>query len=120
MTSSSSPTDAASPKGRWTAAADDAALRSVLLSGGMLAEPSPEGGLTVKTHDLARVGELAFAGGIPLHELRALASDLEDLFFRLTSAPEHRNRNLGAAPTGAPSTGATPAGASLTQDGGSI
>ncbi|HNV13218.1 MAG TPA: ATP-binding cassette domain-containing protein [Dermatophilaceae bacterium] len=101
-------------------AADDAALRSVLLSGGMLAEPSPEGGLTVKTHDLARVGELAFAGGIPLHELRALASDLEDLFFRLTSAPEHRNRNLGAAPTGAPPTGATPAGASLTQDGGSI
>jgi ABC-2 type transport system ATP-binding protein len=86
----------------------------------MLAEPSPEGGLTVKTHDLARVGELAFAGGIPLHELRALASDLEDLFFRLTSAPEHRNRNLGAAPTGAPPTGATPAGASLTQDGGSI
>ena len=83
-------------------AADDAALRSVLLTGGLLAEPTEGGGLTVKTHDLARVGELAFAGGIPLHELRPLASDLEDLFFKLTSGPEHRNRNLGAAPTTAP------------------
>ncbi len=91
-------------------AADNGALRSVLITGGLLAEPTTEGGLTVKTHDIVRVGELAFAGGIPLHELRPLASDLEDLFFKLTAAPEHRNRNLGAPPTGA----------QHTQDGGSI
>jgi len=83
-------------------------LRSALLAGGLVATPADDGGLVVKTHDLARVGELAFLGGIPLHELRPLASDLEDLFFRLTSDPEHRNRNLGdpapkpAGPTSAP------------------
>jgi ABC-2 type transport system ATP-binding protein len=48
-------------------------------------------------------------GGVPLHELRPLASDLEDLFFRLTSAPEHRNRNRGAP--AARTRIATPAGA---------
>ncbi len=111
-------------------AANDAGLRSALLAGGLLSEPTTDGGggLTVKTQDLARVGELAFLAGIPVHELRPLASDLEDLFFRLTSAPEHRNRNLGAAPPGAapPGAAAGPAGAGLlpaptaSQDGGSI
>ena len=81
-------------------AADEAGLRSALLAGGLTAEPAPDGGLMVRTPDVARVGELAFAGGIPVHELRPLASDLEDLFFRLTSAPENRNRNLGAPPSG--------------------
>ena len=83
-----------------------------------MSEPAADGkgGLTVRTHDIARVGELAFLGGVALHELRPLASDLEDLFFRLTAAPEHRNRNLGAPP---PGTDLPPAPAT-SQDGGSI
>lgn len=99
-------------------AANHDGLRSALLAGGLVAEPTAEGdgGLAVKTHDISLVGELAFRGGIPLHELRPLASDLEDLFFRLTSAPEHRNRNLGAPPSG---TDLPPAPATA-QDGGSI
>ena len=99
-------------------AATQDGLRSALLAGGLVAEPTAEGdgGLAVKTHDISLVGELAFRGGIPLHELRPLASDLEDLFFRLTSAPEHRNRNLGAPPSG---TDLPPAPATA-QDGGSI
>ncbi|MFZ1287232.1 MAG: ABC transporter ATP-binding protein [Candidatus Phosphoribacter sp.] len=78
-------------------AADEPSLRSALLAGGLVAEPAEGGGLAVRTHDVTRVGELAFLGGVAVHELRPLASDLEDLFLRLTSAPEHRNRNLGAA-----------------------
>ncbi len=83
-------------------------LSSALLAGGLVSQPADEGGLVVKTADLAKVGELAFRGGIPIHELRPLDSDLEDLFFRLTSDPAHRNRNLGnpapnpAGPTSAP------------------
>ena len=74
-------------------------LSSALLAGGLLSQPADEGGLVVRTADLAKVGELAFRSGIPVHELRPLASDLEDLFLRLTSAPEHRNRNLGVTAT---------------------
>lgn len=42
-------------------------------SPGLVAEPTAEGdgGLAVKTHDISLVGELAFRGGIPLHERQA-------------------------------------------------
>ncbi len=74
---------------------DPDALRSALLVGGLTAETRPDGALTVRTGDLARVGQLAFQGQVPLTELRNLTSDLEALFFQLTESPEHRNRNLG-------------------------
>ena len=43
---------------------------------------------------------MALRAGLPIHELRAHQTDLEELFFALTDAPENRNRNLegGAAP----------------------
>jgi len=41
--------------------------------------------LLVEGAPSARVGELAFAGGIPLHELVPEASSLEDVFLELTA-----------------------------------
>src|SRR5690606_29589592 len=58
-----------------------------------------DGALRVQTADLSRVGDLALTGGVPVHELRPLRTDLERLFFELTQAPENRNRNLDAPPT---------------------
>ena len=79
---------------------DAGALASALTAGGLLNAPAGPDGLTVRTPDPARVGDLALAAGLPIHELRPQASDLEDLFFRLTDTPETRNRN---ALPGAPS-----------------
>jgi ABC-2 type transport system ATP-binding protein len=51
---------------------------------------------------MARVGDIALAAGLPIHELRANQTDLEALFFELTESPENRNRNLaGSAGSGA-------------------
>jgi len=52
--------------------------------------------------DMARVGDIALAAGLPVHELRTNETDLEALFFELTESPENRNRNLaGTAGSGA-------------------
>ena len=74
---------------------DADALGSALTAAGQLWERTDAHALTVRTPDLAAIGDIALRAGLPIHELRALGSDLEDLFFRLTEAPEHRNRNLG-------------------------
>ena len=37
---------------------------------------------------------MALRAGLPIHELRAHQTDLEELFFELTDNPENRNRNL--------------------------
>ena len=39
----------------------------------------------VRAADTERVGEIAFAAGIPLHELVAEGSSLEDIFLELTA-----------------------------------
>ncbi|MBK8869404.1 MAG: ATP-binding cassette domain-containing protein [Dermatophilaceae bacterium] len=72
---------------------DVAALASALTARGVLSSPGERGGLIVRTEDPARVGDIALEAGMPIHELHPQASDLEDLFFRLTDTPEHRNRN---------------------------
>jgi len=45
---------------------------------------------------MSRVGKIALGAGLPIFELRMHQTDLEALFFRLTEAPENRNRNLAA------------------------
>lgn len=74
-------------------AADPAGLARALQEAGMTVEPA-DGGLRVAGDDLSRIGDVAHAAGHPLHELRPLRTDLEQLFLDLTEAPEHRNRNL--------------------------
>ena len=44
-------------------------------------------GLVVRGADAARIGHLAFAEGIELHELTEERSDLEDVFLELTGVP---------------------------------
>ncbi len=73
---------------------DADALGSALTAGGLPWERSGPDALTVRTPHLDTVGDLALRAGLPVHELRALSSDLEDLFFELT---EHRGRGPGAA-----------------------
>ena len=51
-----------------------------------------DGGIVAETDDLRLVGDVALRAGVPIHELRPLAADLEQLFFSLT---EGTNRNLG-------------------------
>ena len=51
-----------------------------------------DGGVVAETEDLRLVGDVALRAGVPVHELRPLAADLEQLFFSLT---EGTNRNLG-------------------------
>jgi ABC-2 type transport system ATP-binding protein len=41
----------------------------------------------VRGADTDRVGEIAFAAGVPLHELLAEGSSLEEIFLELTSEP---------------------------------
>jgi ABC-2 type transport system ATP-binding protein len=54
----------------------DEGIRSTLLGGDVL---HVEGATT------ERIGELAFAVGVPLHELAPRSSSLEDVFFELTN-----------------------------------
>ncbi len=70
-------------------------LAQALLAEGLQSRLDSDGALRVGTADRALVGELAHRSGHPLHELRGLATDLEGLYFRITSSPETRNRNLG-------------------------
>jgi len=57
-----------------------------------LTSSAHEGGLLVDTADLRLVGDVALRAGLPVYELRAATTDLEDVFFQLT---EGTNRNLG-------------------------
>jgi ABC-2 type transport system ATP-binding protein len=60
-------------------------LRAALEREGLTASVAPDGALTVSTRDAARVGELAFAAGVPLHELTATATSLEEAFLAMTT-----------------------------------
>jgi len=73
-------------------------LASALVAAGMVSAPEGPDGLRVPTDQVARIGDVAFRAGVAVHELRDLSSDLESLYFALTSSPENRNRNLEGAP----------------------
>jgi ABC-2 type transport system ATP-binding protein len=60
-------------------------LRAALEREGLAAAVGPDGALTVETTDAARVGDLAFAAGVPLHELAPQATSLEEAFLALTA-----------------------------------
>jgi ABC-2 type transport system ATP-binding protein len=50
-----------------------------------------DGSIQVVGTDLVRIGDIALQAGVPIHELRVNESDLEKLFFELTSAEGNRN-----------------------------
>lgn len=74
-------------------------LASALVAAGMVSHPEGPDGLRVPTDRMARIGDVALRAGVALHELRDLSSDLESLYFALTSSPENRNRNLEGLPS---------------------
>ena len=75
-------------------------LASALLASGLTSEVDSEGVLKVRTHEMARVGDVAHRAGQAVHELRTLDTDLEALYFALTTTPQNRNRNLVEAAAG--------------------
>jgi ABC-2 type transport system ATP-binding protein len=88
-------------------AADPAQLAEALHGQGITAEPATEhgpGAMRALTGDMVRIGDVALAAGVAVHELRPLRTDLERLFLELTEAPAHRNRNLTGDATPSTST----------------
>ena len=76
--------------------ADPSAMLAALEARGVAAAATEEhgtGALEAHTGDMAAVGEAAYAGGIVVHELRTLRTDLERLYFQLTEDPEMTDRN---------------------------
>jgi ABC-2 type transport system ATP-binding protein len=63
-------------------------LRTALYRDGLTATETPDGALVVEGVDAARIGEIAFAAGVPLHELSPRSTSLEEAFLALTSDPE--------------------------------
>jgi ABC-2 type transport system ATP-binding protein len=63
-------------------------LAAALAAAGLSATLQDDGALRVGTDDLARVGDLAHANGLPLHELTLLSTSLEEVFLELTSDTE--------------------------------
>ncbi|HKJ12821.1 MAG TPA: ABC transporter ATP-binding protein [Ornithinimicrobium sp.] len=75
---------------------DPAALLAALEGHGIAGSASQEhgtGAVEARTGDLAAVGEAAYAGGVAVHELRTLRTDLERLYFDLTEDPDMVDRN---------------------------
>ncbi|NYF97366.1 ABC transporter ATP-binding protein [Janibacter cremeus] len=73
---------------------DTDTLLGALRVADVTATPGQDGEIVVDTDDLRLIGDVALRAGVPVHELRPLAADLEQLFFSLT---EGTNRNLGSA-----------------------
>jgi ABC-2 type transport system ATP-binding protein len=69
-------------------------LSSALLASGIVSERDGNDGLRVRTQEMAPIGDVALRAGVAIHELRTLSTDLESLYFELTTSPENRNRNL--------------------------
>jgi ABC-2 type transport system ATP-binding protein len=62
-------------------------MRSVLTSAGIEVRDAPGGTLHARGAGLARIGELAAANGLTVHEISASQGSLEDAFLRLTGDP---------------------------------
>ena len=65
-----------------------AELASALERDGLRVRREDDGALLVEDADAARVGDLAHAAGLPLHELTPRSTSLEEAFFALTSDAE--------------------------------
>ena len=78
---------------------DPGALAGALRVADVASEPGGDGSLVAETEDMRLVGDVALRAKLPVHELRAMTTDLEGLYFTLT---EGTNRNLGEAAIPAP------------------
>jgi ABC-2 type transport system ATP-binding protein len=62
-----------------------AALLAALRSAGLSVTEAPDGALVVEGAEAAQVGDVAFAAGVPVHELSPRSTTLEEAFLALTS-----------------------------------
>jgi len=60
-------------------------LRTALDREGLTVVEAPDGALVVDGGEAAQVGEIAFAAGVPLHELAPRSTSLEEAFLALTT-----------------------------------
>jgi ABC-2 type transport system ATP-binding protein len=60
-------------------------LRTALDREGLTAAEAPDGALVVEGAAAAQVGDIAFAAGVPLHELAPRSTSLEEAFLALTT-----------------------------------
>ncbi|MGW6912285.1 ABC transporter ATP-binding protein [Kitasatospora sp. NPDC054939] len=60
-------------------------LLDTLAAAGLAHEPGPEGSVEVVDGDLAKLGELAAANGVVLHELSPQQASLEEAFMQMTA-----------------------------------
>jgi len=60
-------------------------LRTALYREGLTATDAPDGALVVEGAAAAQVGDIAFAAGVPLHELAPRSTSLEEAFLALTT-----------------------------------
>ena len=60
-------------------------LRTALDREGLTAVEAPDGALVVDGGEAAQVGDIAFAAGVPLHELAPRSTSLEEAFLALTT-----------------------------------
>jgi ABC-2 type transport system ATP-binding protein len=74
-----------------TVRTSDPRLLIAALTASGLAATEVDGSIQVIGRDLVRIGDIALAAGLPIHELRANENDLEKLFFELTGAEGNRN-----------------------------
>ena len=61
------------------------ALRQALEAAGLEVQHGADGALLVDGAETAQVGEVAHAAGVPLHELVARSTSLEEAFLALTA-----------------------------------
>ena len=61
---------------------DAPALARALAAADIVVHPTDDGALMAETTELARVGDVALAAGLPVWELRPKTADLEGLFLR--------------------------------------
>jgi ABC-2 type transport system ATP-binding protein len=64
---------------------DATRLAEALQAQGIQSTPEPPDGLAIKVIDTDRIGDLAFAAGVAIRELRTRTASLEDVFLELTS-----------------------------------
>jgi ABC-2 type transport system ATP-binding protein len=87
-------------------------LQGVLAQQQAEVQPTGPGTLQIRGLPIEQVGHLAFVNGVELHELSAQRSDLEELFFALTSdAPPPGGPLPDGPPAGGPPPGAFQPGA---------
>ena len=73
-------------------------LRAALQAAGGVVADRSDGAIGVRQLPIERVGELASAGGVVLHELRRETATLEERFLALTGVPAAASSGPGAPP----------------------